>query len=362
MSEFEKWAKLFSAQNLYAFNHNAKALLWLKVKAVSRSRQLLQFCHDNDIVLTAKKIAQQSEELYERLLAEHDAMQRLDTFLNERSNEWYETMAIDENRLREDLYKVKHYAWGGDQSNSLDRHLVSRYVKTVCLFDELQGRQPEIAENAWNYVLVSWYNNWTSYLTEALFKRHEKVVPAVGEIKSVDFFLNDIPFDLKITYFPKELMEKKMKEKLGKSELSWLRQMAREVGVSADCHEKEAQQVYTLTEKLTEKGQHDILNVLNNKRKEVVCQALTDPTELMTWLYSRQGEMRFGAENRLFLILADTTDMTESWKMKRAFSLIEPTVNDYLNHFDSQSLKEITFSFKGNAYKALADTIFVVKQ
>ena len=81
----------------------------------------------------------------------------------------------------------------------------------------------------------------------------------------------------------------------------------------------------------------------------------------MTWLYVNQGEMRFGAENRLFLILVDSMDMNESWKMKRAFALIEPKVKDYLDHFNEDSLKEINFRFKGNQYKSLADVIFVVK-
>lgn len=84
--------------------------------------------------------------------------------------------------------------------------------------------------------------------------------------------------------------------------------------------------------------------------------------ELMTWLYENQGEMRFGAENRLFVILVDANDIAQSWKMKRAFNLIEPKVNDYLNHFTENSLKKIDFTFKGKTYSSLADVIFVVKE
>lgn len=81
----------------------------------------------------------------------------------------------------------------------------------------------------------------------------------------------------------------------------------------------------------------------------------------MTWLYAHQGEMRFGAENRLFVILADSTDMTQSWKMKRAFSLIEPKVGHYLDTFTNTSLKKIEFTFKKQNYTSLADVLFVVK-
>jgi len=81
----------------------------------------------------------------------------------------------------------------------------------------------------------------------------------------------------------------------------------------------------------------------------------------MTWLYSNQGEMRFGAENRIFVILVDSSDMNNSWKMKRAFNLIEPKIQQYLDNFSESSLKEINFSFKKNQYKSLADAIFIVK-
>lgn len=47
--------------------------------------------------------------------------------------------------------------------------------------------------------------------------------------------------------------------------------------------------------------------------------------------------------------------------MKRAFAIIEPKVNDYLDHFNNRSLKEIDFAFKKNRYKALADSIFIVR-
>ncbi len=71
--------------------------------------------------------------------------------------------------------------------------------------------------------------------------------------------------------------------------------------------------------------------------------------------------MRFGAENRLFVVLVDSSDMSQSWKMKRAFNLIEPKVNDYLENFTADSLKKIDFTFKGKSYSSLADIIFVVK-
>lgn len=361
MTNFEKWDREFRTQNLYSFNHDTNGLLWLKVRAVCRNKQIEQFVSQSNIPLKSSKIAEQNVELFETLEEIPNAMQILNDYLKARNHEWYAAMGVDEAKLKADLYKVQHYSWGGDQNNSLDKHLVSRYVKIICDYDELICRQAEIAENAWNYVQASWYNNWTSYLIESLFKSHEKVVSAVGEIKSVDFFLSDFPIDLKVTFFPNQYMDEKLKEKLGRKELTWLKQKAKEVGITVDDSASETLGMYTLSEKLAEIGCTDILDELNAKRKEVVIDAQSDPVELMTWLYSHQGEMRFGAENRLYVILVDTKDMSNSWKLKRAFSIIEPAVNEYLDNFNGNSLKEIEFTFKNSSYRSLADILFIVK-
>ena len=361
MSNFEKWDNEFRAQNLYAFNNNVNALLWLKVRAVCRGKQLEQFLNDNNLTLTATKISEQNVELFELLENRDDAKSMLDKFLQGKNHEWYTSMGINEEKLKDDLYKVLYYAWGGDQNNSLDKHLISRYVKVISEYDELVNKQSEIANNAWNYVQNSWYNNWTSYLIESLFKRHPKVISAVGEIKSVDFFIGDYPVDLKVTFFPNQYMDEKIKVKLGKNVLSWLKTKGKEFGITVNREDSEAQQIYTLTEKLSEIGHNNVIQSLNEVKREVIRDAQNNPVELMTWLYAHQGEMRFGAENRLFVILADSTDMGQSWKMKRAFSLIEPKVQNYLDAFTNNSLKKIDFTFKKQKYTSLADVIFVIK-
>ena len=361
MTTFEKWEKEFQSQNLYAFNGNTNGLLWLKVRAICRTTQIEQFVADNNITLSRTKISEQGVELFNKLASMPNAMQLLDTYLKDKNHDWYDAQGVDEVKLKSDLYKIQNYSWGGDQNNSLDKHLVKRYVKEISSYDDLESKQPEIADNAWRYVQISWYNNWTSYLIESLFKRHHKVVSAVGAIKSVDFFINDYPLDLKVTFFPREYMDVKLKAKLGKKELTWLKQKAKASGILIDTSLSESLQKYTITEKLSEIGKIDILDELKEKRKEVVTEAASNPMELMKWLYEKQGDMRFGAENRLFIILVDTTNMDDSWKMKRAFSLIEPKVTDYLDNFNEASLKEVNFSFGKTQYKSLADIIFILK-
>ncbi|MDE6669352.1 MAG: hypothetical protein K2K26_06695 [Muribaculaceae bacterium] len=156
-------------------------------------------------------------------------------------------------------------------------------------------------------------------------------------------------------------MEQKLKLVLGKSTISWLKERCKKEGLSCDNNAPVSQQLYTLVEKLKESNKYDVLKELDNARRQIIEDAQNNPIELMKWLYENQGEMRFGAENRIYLILADVADLTQSWKMKRAFSIIEPKVHKYIDEFSSSSLKTIQFEFKKKTYTALSDILFIVK-
>ena len=362
MTNFEKWDKEFRAQNLNAFNYDGNGLLWLKVRAVCRGKQIKRFINENGLTLQSTKLVDQNVELFQLLESLPNGMQMLDTYLHNRNNEWYKELGVDEKQLKTDLYQVKYYIWGGDQENSLDQYLIRRYVKVISKYDELCSKQGEIAGNTWNFVQTSWYNNWTSYLIESLFKKHKRVLSAVGEIKSVDFFIDDNPIDLKVTYFPNEYMENKLKEKIGCSEITWLKKQAKAVGIEVEKTLPDSQKMYILKEKLAEKSRNDILDNLNKTRKKIVIEAQNYKEELMKWLYEHQSSRLFGAENRLFVVLVDTKLMEDSWKMKREIDLIGSKVNPYLNSFDDNTLKQIKFSFNKKEYTSFADIIFVIKE
>ncbi len=228
MNEFEKWDIAFRDKKLNLFNNNAEGILWLKVRAICRGRQLKEFLKDNDIVLSSTKVSDKNRELFGILTKRIDASIILDRFLQCMNHEWYNEMGVDIGQLKEDLYKVQYYSWDGDQNNSLDKYFISRYVKIISKFSDLQGRQAEIGANAWNYVQNSWYNNWTSFIIESLFKQNPRVISAVGEIKSVDFFIDEYPIDLKVTFFPNQFMGQKLKGILGSNEKSWLKKKCKE--------------------------------------------------------------------------------------------------------------------------------------
>lgn len=360
-NSFAKWDKEFKNQNLYAFNNNSTGLLWLKIRAICRGKQIQKFIDENKITLKSVKLTDRNIELFDILVKKENAMSMLDKFLQDMNNEWYAAFGVDIDKLKQDLYNIQYYSWGGDQNNSLDKYFISRYVKPISDFSTLQNKQAEIGTNAWNYVQNSWYNNWTSFIIESLFKRNPKVISAVGEIKSVDFFIKDYPLDLKVTFFPNTFMEEKIKKALGKNTLPWLKSECKKLGIKVDSSLAPNLQIYTLSEKLKETGHTEILDKLESTRRKIINDAKKNPVDLMQWLYENQGTMRFGAENRLYLILADTKDFDQSWKLKRSFLLMEPIISDYILNFTKKSLKTINFNYNKINYKALADAIFIIK-
>jgi hypothetical protein len=362
MTNYEKWDHEFRTNNLFAFNNDNEALLYLKVRAICRKTLITQFLKENKLTLKSKKVKEQFPELYALFEDKPDLIPQLDCFLRDRNNEWYKEMGVDENKVRTALRKINAYEWGGDHNNSLDQYLVRRYVKVISDYDTLQKKATEIQANAWNFVQTSWYNNWTSYLIESIFKKHKRVLSAIGEIKSVDFFIDNYPIDLKVTYFPNEFMEKKLKDKIGNKELAWLKKEAKKVNISPDKGLSDAEQLTFLKEELENHGHSNIIKVLTKHKQKIIDKACKHPKELMKWLYENQSARLFGAENRLFLVLVDTKDMKQSWKMKRAFTLIEPTVKNYLDSFNDDSLKIINFTFKQKNYTSLSDIIFIIKK
>lgn len=361
MTNYEKWDHEFRTNNLFAFNNNDKALLYLKVRAICRKTLITQFLKENNLTLKSTKVKEQFPELYALLEKKPELIPKLDSFLQNRNNEWYKEMGVDVDKVRTALCKINAYEWGGDHNNSLDQYLVRRYVKVISDYDTLQKKATEIQANAWNFVQTSWYNNWTSYLIESIFKKHERVLSAIGEIKSVDFFIDKYPIDLKVTYFPNEFMEKKLKDKIGNKELAWLKKEAKKVNIIPDKSLSDAEQLTFLKEELENHGHSNIIEVLTKHKQEIIDKACKHPEELMKWLYENQSARLFGAENRLFLVLVDTKDMKQSWKMKRAFTLIEPTVNSYLDSFNAHSLKKINFTFNQKNYTSRSDIIFITK-
>jgi hypothetical protein len=93
--------------------------------------------------------------------------------------------------------------------------------------------------------------------------------------------------------------------------------------------------------------------------KELIAEIEKNPYELIKWLYENQGEMRFGSENRIFVVFIDKTNYSESWKLKSDLNLLEDSINSFLD--DYKNPIDITFTFKGRDYKTKSNLILISK-
>jgi hypothetical protein len=234
MQNFNYWKKLHDSQNLEEFSSNKLGSLWLKLKSIIRKEFILGFTEKNNIKLSEKSINKQFEELFD-LLSQNieNSNQLLDNYIQEENK--IQLSKLDTKQLVSELYKLKKFDWGGDYQNSLDKYLVTRYVKALKSYDTLISKfETEINVAVQGYVLNSWYNHWSSILIEHIFKSHSIVLPTVGQIKNVDFFINNIPFDLKVTYLPNEYIKIKRKEKGYPVEITYLKDCAKKAGINFD--------------------------------------------------------------------------------------------------------------------------------
>lgn len=368
MKNFNYWDKLYKNQQLEEFSIDKVGLLWLKTKSIVRKALIAEFIEENNITLKETTLVKQFIELFELLCKNVDnSHKNLDTYIKAKNK--IQVSELNTEKLGSELYKLKNFDWGGDYQNSLDKYLVSRYVKVHKSYDTLVSKfEAEIHIAVQGYVLNSWYNHWSSILIEHIFKSHPTVLPTVGQIKSVDFFLNNVPFDLKVTYLPAEYIKSKRKEKGLPVELTFLKRKAKEADIIFDKKAKPNDIFYEIVEKMKDKNDafcNNVLTTIKNEKLEILKEAQSDPKILAKWLYENQGEMRFGSENRLFLVLVDTEDFNNSWKLKRNLDLLKPTIMNYLDNFNNKKLDDlkVSFGYKGKpqTFTALTDIIFVVK-
>jgi len=368
MKSFDYWKKLHESEKLEEFSSDTEGLLWLKVKSIVRKEIISEFVAENKIELRETSLNGQFLELYNRLSINPVQSHIILNKYIEKKNKSLSS-GLDTNKLVSELYKLKTFDWGGDYQNSLDKYLVSRYVKVLQSYDALVSKfETEISTAVQGYVLNSWYNHWSSILIEHIFKSHEAVLPTVGQIKHVDFFIGNVPFDLKVTYLPAEYIKAKRNEFGFPIEITFLKAKAKELKIDFDKKAKQTDIYYEIIEKMKDRDTEECKNVietLKNEKMQILNEAQKNPHILANWLYENQGEMRFGSENRLFLVLVDTEDFTGSWKLKRNMDLLKPVIKDYLDNFAKKKISDlkIAFKYKGKpqTFTALTDVLFVVK-
>jgi hypothetical protein len=110
---------------------------------------------------------------------------------------------ISDDELKQELLKVKEFRWGVVQGQ-LDQKIQTEYVRRFVRYNDLiNGVKSRLHDDITHYVIATWYNHWTTVLIEDHISQHPKVIPTLKNNFGIDIFFNNQPFDLKITYLPK---------------------------------------------------------------------------------------------------------------------------------------------------------------
>ena len=207
-------------------------------------------------------------------------------------------------------------SWNTVYRDDIRAHVQQKFVRDPgirTLEDLLTRIRTELSPAVRGYTVMSWYNQWSSTITEGYFMTNPSVVPTVRRIDKVDCFFEDVPVDLKVTYLPS----------------GYLPQKRRELGTRDD--------------------------------SKVVEYVKQNPEDLVVWLYENQGEQRFSDSNRLFLVLIDEEDLEESWRLKADFDTLSREIGRYLG--SRKGLPEVKWTYDGDrvsgTFRTYGDALFI---
>ncbi len=205
---------------------------------------------------------------------------------------------ISDDNLRQELMKVREFRWGVVQGQ-LDQKIQAEYVRRFVRYEDLiSGVKSKLHDDITHYVIATWYNHWTTVLIEDHISQHSKIIPTLKNNFGVDIFFDSQPFDLKITYLPKDF---------------------------------------------------------------ILEEVLRNPKGLIVWLYENQGAQRFGADNRFFVVLASKNNLEESWKLKRDFDFVFNEIDKFFDSASVSTKDEIIFSFKKKIYTTISKILIITK-
>jgi len=344
---FEEANRKYQADAIGELSETEEGRRFLLLRSLSRAEYLEQLAANHNINLNGIQKRDLFKTLYNSSVSV-DAIKLIakTIFQSERV-----IRAAQEPTLINELYKMKEFYWGGLHQNSLEKTIVDNYVKKIKSYDDLNIKiDNELYESMRGYVRCSWYNHWTSIVIEDIFKEHKNVLPAIGLVKKIDFFVKDVPFDLKVTYLPEGYVKDMRREARLRPELTLLKQAARSRRLAIDTELSASdllEHLWNVIADQPDDGTRKTVEELRAFRVSLIDKIEHDPTDLIRWLYENQGERRFDASNRLFLVLVNEGNFFQSWQLKRNRTLLNNRIGTYLDNIPARPGRHIQFFWEG---------------
>ena len=202
-------------------------------------------------------------------------------------------------QLEEDLKKTMEIisaSWNM-QNNSYDK--ASNFIYQMKSLNECL-REIERRNVNREYALHRWYNYMTSIQCEYIFCEYGAVHDTNKYNHDVDIYIDDIPFDVKLTVYPAKLSSRP----------------------------------YDLT---TREGKN----------------------EMIRWYYANQSQQnKKQMLNRLYVV-CDARSPYENMVMKSNFDLMRRRIADFMQNVKSNGLNEIVITDCGRDYKLMSDIIYL---
>jgi hypothetical protein len=221
--------------------------------------------------------------------------------------------------VQHELLKVRRLPpWGRVQDDRWDQ--ASHFIYSIRTLAALRRETKRVAAETGSplrefgqYVIRRWYNFHTHQAALDIILAHPRTRPEPDPFHhSVDFYLDDLGFDLKLTSLPRNFAQG---------------------GLAASAARTPA---------------------------SVLAYAQANPGELAGWLYAHQSsQRRFHAANRLFVVLYDVADPQRTWELRRDFERLQQAIHDFL---DQPHLVRVAFTDReGQRYQPIAGVIFITR-
>jgi len=360
---FAELDRCFRNNDFTSIENDNKGIRFLKLRSMSRKATMEEFCEIHNIDIEGLGSREYFQHIF-NLDTVTDT--QINDFINLKYQEERRERANNQDYLVDQMNRLQHFDWGGSFGNSLEKNIVNNYVKKIQSYDRINEEiEGSLLSSLRGYTLNSWYNHWTSILIEDLFKDHQSVLPTVGLVKKIDFFINNIPFDLKVTYFPEQLLADKLRDNGYGNELTMLKRICRQLDIfiPTDLKPKELKlHLHNIVSEDQREEARRFIATLKEHKRNIIAEAEENPAELKKWFYENQGEARFDASNRFFLVLTDETDMTNSWKLKRNIVFLREKINEHLDNLlmDMTSLETEFYWYQDQqTYNCKSDILFL---
>lgn len=286
-------AKTIHSQNRYEKFNEDPTFLFLNQFMKNGNRELqVSFLDFLNFYPQGRRIDDKFNEIYD-FVKSNNLLPAIKNFIlqNRHIALWYSPSETQS--LLEELHNIPLSQDEFSPNNSIDKQLFTK-IHNVSNMSELKYVIDTMEDMLKKKIYWTYYNTQTTRIIEDIFSIHPNVIPTLVDIKGVDFFINNLPIDLKITRLPKGFTE--------------------------------------------------------NFDKDI----------LIKWFYENQSEQRFGAENRLFLVLNDreNPDNTD-WLKITHYDDVKDVINQYLDNFSEEQMENISFTFTGKSFNVKSDLIFI---